>query len=52
MPFYDATNRSAPFRYHALAARQIFVGYILLGDGDAPQMLSLLDGQIWLGGFA
>ncbi len=46
----DVTNRSALFRYHALAARQSFVGYILVDDTDAAQMQVLLDGQIWLGG--
>ncbi|MCB9422748.1 MAG: hypothetical protein H6667_23310 [Ardenticatenaceae bacterium] len=46
----DTTNRSALFRYRALAARQKFVGYILVKDADAAQMQSLLDGQIWLGG--
>jgi len=46
----DPTNRSALFRYHALAAKQIFIGQILVEDKDADNLLSLLNGDISLGG--
>lgn len=46
----DPTNRSALFRYYALAAKQIFIGQILVEDKDADNLLSLLNGNISLGG--
>lgn len=46
----DDTNRSALFRYHALAKGQTFVSYILVADQDVDAMQGLLTGEIWLGG--
>ncbi|MCP4419884.1 MAG: hypothetical protein GY805_25000 [Chloroflexi bacterium] len=46
----DPTNRSALFRYHALAAQQSFLGQILVADKDAGRILSLLKGDLLLGG--
>ena len=46
----DPTNRSALFRYHALAAQQSFLGQILVEDKDAGRVLSLLTGDLLLGG--
>ena len=46
----DDTNRSALFRYHALAADQTFIGRIVVKDTLAKEIKSLLSGKILLGG--
>ncbi len=46
----DATNRSALFRYHALADGQSFIGRIVVPDALAGKLRPLLNGTILLGG--
>lgn len=46
----DETNRSALFRYHALAEGQNFIGYIVIDDMLVEKIRPLLNGTVLLGG--